>query len=48
MLGREFVFPDKSPVNARNTRPTVYEGSGVNGFHHVQRGDELNWDLHSR
>ena len=34
-LGRELVFPDKSPVDARNTCPTIYEGSGVNGFHHV-------------
>ena len=35
VLSREFVFPNKSPVNARDTRPTVYEGSGVNGFHRV-------------
>ena len=47
-LGGEFVFPDESPVDARDTCPTIYEGLGVNGFHRVRRGDELNWDLHSR
>ena len=47
-LGREFVFPNKSPVDARDACPAVYEGPGVNGFHCVRGGDELNWDLHSR
>ena len=47
-LGRKSVFPDKSPIDARDTRPTVYEGSGVNGFHCMRRDDELDWDLHSR
>ena len=47
-LGREFVFPNEPPVNAGDTCPAVYEGSGVNGFHRVRRCDELNWDLHSR
>ena len=47
-LSRELVFPDESPVDARDTCPTVYEGSDVNDFHHVQRANELNWDLHSR
>ena len=48
MLGGEFVFPDKSPVDTRDACPAVYEGSGVNGFHCVRRCDELSWDLHSR
>ena len=48
VLDRKFVFPDKSPVDARDTCPTIYEGSGVNGFHCMRRGDELDWDLHSR
>ena len=43
----EFMFPDKPPVNARDTCPTVYEGLGVNGFHHVRGSNELNWDLYS-
>ena len=47
-LGREFVFPNKSPVDARDACPAVYEGPGVNGFHCVRGDDELNWDLHSR
>ena len=34
-LSREFMFLDKFPVDARGTCPTVYEGSGVNGFHRV-------------
>ena len=48
VLGGEFVFPDKSPVDTRDACPAVYEGSGVNGFHRVRRCDELNRDLHSR
>ena len=48
MLSREFVFSDKSPVNIGDTCPTVYEGSGINGFHHVRGSDELNGNLHSR
>ena len=47
-LGGEFVFSDESPVDARDTCPTVYKGSGVDGFHCVERIDELNWDLYSR
>ena len=47
-LGREFVFSNKPPVNARDACSAVNEGSGVNGFHCVRRGDKLNWDLHSR
>ena len=47
-LGREFVFSDKPPVDARDTCPTIYKGSGVNGFHRVRGSDELNRDLHSR
>ena len=39
---------DKSPRDARDACPTVYEGSGVNSFHRVQRDNELDWDLHSR
>ena len=46
-LDRKSVFPNKPPVDTRDTCPTVYEGSGINGFHHVRGGDELNWDLHS-
>ena len=34
-LGRKFVFPNESPVDARDACPAVYEGSGVNGIHHV-------------
>ena len=33
--GRKSVFPDKPPVDTRDTFPTVYEGSGVNSFHCV-------------
>ena len=47
-LGRKSVFPDKPPVDTRDTCPTVYEGLGVNGFYCVRWGDELNGDLHSR
>ena len=47
-LDRKFVFSDKPPVNAGDACPTIYEGSGVNGFHRVRRSDELDWDLHSR
>ena len=46
-LCREFVFSDKPPVDAKDTCPTVYEGLGVNGFHHVRGSDKLNGDLHS-
>ena len=48
VLGRKFVFPNESPVDARDACPTVYEGLDVNSFHRVRRCDELNWDLHSR
>ena len=34
-LGREFVFPNEPPVGAGDACSAVYEGSGVNGFHHV-------------
>ena len=46
-LGRKFVFPNESPVDAGDACSTVNEGSGVNGFHCVQGDNELNWDLHS-
>ena len=42
------MFSDKFPVDARYTCSTVYEGLDVDGFHRVQGGDELDWDLHSR
>ena len=48
VLGRKFVFSNESPVDAGDACPTVYEGSDINGFHHVRGCDELNWDLHSR
>ena len=35
VLGREFVFPNKPPVDAGDACSTVYEGSGVNDFHCV-------------
>ena len=40
------MFPDKPLVDARAACPTVYEGTGVNGFYRVQGDDELNWNLH--
>ena len=46
-LSREFMFLDKSPVNARDTCPTVYKGLGVNGFHRVRGDNKLDWNLHS-
>ena len=46
-LGRDSLFPDKSPVNAGNACPAINKGSGVNGFHRVRGDNELNWALHS-
>ena len=46
-LGRESIFPDKPPVNARDACSTVNEGLGINGFHRVRGDDKLDWDLHS-
>ena len=46
-LGRDSLFPDKPPVDARDACSTVDKGSGVNGFHRVRGNDKLNWDLHS-
>ena len=34
-LDRKSVFPNKSPVDTRDTCPTVYEELGINGFHRV-------------
>ena len=35
VLGRKSVFPDKSPIDAGDAHPIIYEGLGINGFHHV-------------
>ena len=48
VLGRKFVFPNESPVDAGDACSTVNEGFGFNGFHHVRGNDKLYWDLHSR
>ena len=47
-LGRDTLFPDKPPIDAGDTCPTVDKGFGFNGFHRVRRDDKLYWDLHSR
>ena len=40
-LGRDSLFPDKSPVDAGDACSTVNEGFGFNGFHHVRGNDKL-------
>ena len=34
-LGGEFVFSDESPIDERDTCPTIYKGSDVDSFYRV-------------
>ena len=45
-LGRESVFSDKLPVNARDVSTGIYQYGGVDDFEGVQGGDQLNRDAH--
>ena len=45
-LGGELVFSDKLPVDARDVSTRINQCRGVDDFEGVQRGDQLNRDMH--
>ena len=47
-LGGDSLFSNEPPVDAGDTRSTIDQGSGFNGFHRVRGDNKLDWDLHSR